>query len=363
MTRSDIHRDVMLRHLGVKYYESLHGRATAADVSRAVVSVGDRTLEQSGERAATDASVTAGPHARGGKHHHGRWHHRVGDVMTTPVVTADRLTPYKAIAVLLAEHKISAVPVLVLGRHVAGVVSEADLLSVQDRRAREAQLDSGGHLHWHAGDKKHWGLTAGELMTSPAITIHPDATLPAAARLMNSRHIKRLPVVEAGTVIGGGVGGKLIGIVSRCDLLSVFLRPDEDIAREAREMLSQIVLADPASVTARVRNGVVTLAGQLGSAEQHDLIRIAVRLTWDIDGVVDVVNKLGAVQPTTPSVPAPSLPSSDKLPKPEEFVASAYDFAGQLLTSQRKFAENVLEAGRPLLGAREGPAAEKGDTK
>ncbi len=370
MTRSDIHRDAMIRHLGVTYYESLHGRATAADVSRALDSVEGHTLEHSRERAAPAASVTAGPHARGeGKQHHLRWQHRVIDVMTTPVVTADRKTPYKEIAVLMAEHKISAVPVLVLGRHVAGVVSEADLLSVQDRRAREAQLESGGRLHRHAGDRKHWGLTAGELMTSPAITIHPDATLPAAARLMNSRHLKRLPVVDAGTLIGGGVGGKLIGIVSRCDLLSVFLRPDEDIAREAREMLSQIVLADPASVTARVRNGIVTLAGQLGSAEQHDLIRIAVRLTWDIDGVVDVVNKLGAVQPTTPSVPAPGLPSSDKLPKPEEFVASAYDFAGQLLTSQRKFAENVLEAARPLLGAeegpadKEGPAAKKGDTK
>ena len=287
MTRSDIHRDVMLRHLGVKYYESLHGRATAADVSRAVVSVGDRTLEQSGERAATDASVTAGPHARGGKHHHGRWHHRVGDVMTTPVVTADRLTPYKAIAVLLAEHKISAVPVLTLGRHVAGVVSEADLLSVQDRRAREAQLDSGGHLHWHAGDKKHWGLTAGELMTSPAITIHPDASLPAAARLMNSHHLKQLPVVDA--------DGTLAGFVSRRDLLSVFLRPDEDIAREVREMLAQILLADPGAVTVRVHNGIVTLTGDPDLGGQGDLIPVTVRLTWDIDGVVDVANKIGVI--------------------------------------------------------------------
>ena len=363
MTRSDIHRDAMLRRLGVTYYESLYGKATAADVSRALDSVAGHTPGRSEGRAATAASVTAGPHARGGgKQHHGRWHHRVRDVMTTSVVTVDRVTPYKEIAVLMAEHKISAVPVLVLGRHVGGVVSEADLLNVLDKRAREAQLESGGLLHRHAGDKKHWGLTAGELMTSPAITIHPDATLPGAARLMNSRHLKRLPVVEAGTVFGGGVGGKLIGIVSRCDLLSVFLRPDEDIAREVREMLTQILLADPVSVTVRVRNGVVTLAGQLGSAERHDLIRVAARLTWDIDGVVDVVNKLGAVQPITPSIPAPGLPYSDTLPKPEEVVASAYDFAEQLLTSQRKFAEDVIEATRPLLGAKEGPAAKEDDT-
>jgi CBS domain-containing protein len=306
MTRSDIHRDAVLRRLGVTYYESLHGAATAADVSRALDSVRDTTWEHSGTRA---AAWTAGPHARGaGKQHHGRWHHRVGDVMTTSVVTADRRTPFKEIAVRMAEHKISAVPVLVLGRHVAGVVSESDLLSVQDKHAREAQLESGGRLHWHTGDKRHLGLTAGELMTTPAITIHPDATLPAAARLMNSRDLKLLPVVEADTAIGGGIGGKLIGIVSRRDLLSVFLRPDEDIAREVREMLTQILIADPASVTVAVRNGVVTLAGQPGFAEQHDLIRVAARLTWDVDGVVDVVNKLGTAQPVTP----PSQPHSAK---------------------------------------------------
>ncbi|MGA3153026.1 MAG: CBS domain-containing protein [Streptosporangiaceae bacterium] len=362
MARSDIHRDAMLRHLGVTYYESLHGSATAADVSRAVNSVEDHAWQHSGDRPAAAASSTAAAHGRcEGKQHHGRWHSRIGDVMTTNVVTVERRTPYKEIAAVMAQHGISGVPVLVLGRHVAGLVSEADLLSVQDQRAREAQLDSGSHhLHWHAGDKKHWGLTAGELMTSPAITIHPDATLPAAARLMNSRHLKRLPVVEPGTVFGGGVGGRLIGIVSRCDLLSVFLRPDEDIAREVREMLSQILLADPASVTVRVRGGVVTLAGQLGSAEQHDLIKVAARLTWDIDGVVDVVNKLSAVESSTQSVQAPGLRYSGAPATPADMVASAYDFAGQLLASQRKFAQNVIEATMPVLGGRQGPAPPEG---
>ena len=238
------------------------------------------------------------------------------------------------------------------------MVSEADLLSVLDERARAAQPGSGGRLHWHAGDKKHPGLTAGELMTSPAVTIHPDATLPAAARLINSRRVKRLPVVDSG---GGVFGGNLIGIVSRCDLLSVFLRPDEDIAWEVRRMLTEILLADPASVTVQVRNGIVTLAGQLGSAEQHDLIRIAVRLTWAIDGVVNVVNKLGTS--ITPSIPAPGLPYSDMLPSPEEVVASAYDFTEQLLTSQRKFAETMVEATRPLLGIKQDAAAKEDDTK
>jgi len=347
MTRNDMHRDAMLRRLGVTYYESLYGKATPADVSRALHSVKEHAREP------TATATSAGPHAHGEqKQHHGRWHQRVMDVMTTSVVTVDQRTPYKKIAVLLAEHKISAVPVLILGRHVTGVVSEADLLRVLDKHAREAQLESGGGLlHRHADDAKHQGLTAGELMTSPAITIHPDATLPAAARLMNSRHIKRLPVIEGG---GIGLGGNLVGIVSRSDLLSVFLRPDEDIAREVREMLTQILLADPAGVTVRVRNGVVTLAGHLGS-ERHDLIRIAVRLTWDIDGVVDVVNKLDTVQPSTA---APEPPGSSALPEPEEYMASAYDFAEQLLASQRKFAEKVIEATKPLFGAKAGAAAD-----
>ena len=352
MTRSDMHRDAMLHHLGAASYESPSGRTTAVG----------RTSQRSAEQTATAPSLTAGPHARGGgKQHYGRWHQRVRDVMTASVVTADLMTPYKEIAALMAKHKISAVPVLTLGRHVAGVVSEADLLSVLDQRARAAQLEPGDRLHRHADDKKHSALTAGELMTSPAVTIHPDATLLAAARLMNSRHLKRLPVVDSGTVFGGGVGGNLIGIVSRCDLMSAFLRPDEDIAWEIREMLSEILLADPARITVQVRNGIVTLAGQLGSAEHHDLIPIAVRLTWNIDGVVDVVNKLGAS--ITPSIPAPSLPYSDTLLNPQEFVASAYDFTEQLLASQRKFAEQMVEATKPLFGIKQDAAAKEDDTK
>jgi CBS domain-containing protein len=283
--------------------------------------------------------------------------------MTTSVVTVDPMTPYKEITVLMAEHNISAVPVLMLGRHVAGVVSEADLLRVLEKHARAAQLESDGRLRQHAGDKKHLDLTAGELMTSPAVTIHPDATLPTAARLMNSSHVKRLPVVDSGTVFGGGVGGNLIGIVSRCDLLSVFLRPDEDIAGEVHEMLTQIPLADPAGTTVRVHNGIVTLAGHLGSAEPSDLIRIAVRLTWDIDGVVSVVNRLSPIESATPSAPAPSLPVNDTLPTPEEIVASTYDFTEQLLTSQRNFAENLIQAIKPVLGIKEGPGTKEGDAE
>ena len=363
MPRRDVHRDALAHELGATHYKSAHDKAAAAGLAES------HPPERGVHRHAGSE----------GRQHHGRWQQRVRDVMTTPVVTVELRTPYKRIAALLAQHQISAVPVLVLGRHVAGVVSEADLLSAQERRLREAQLESGGHFRRHADVKKHWGLTAGELMTSPAITTHPDAPLPTAARLMNSRHIKRLPVVEAGTMFGSGVGGRLIGIVSRCDLLGVFLRPDEDIAGDVREMLAQLPQADPGGVTVAVRNGIVTMAGSLGSAEEHDLIRVAGRLTWDIDGVVDVVNNFGITQPETPSTlrhgEIPLKPDEfldmlvrpeelvNMLAKPGEFIASAYDFAEQLLTSQVEYTERMTQAIKPLLGGTKGAAAKEEDTK
>ena len=357
MTRSDVHRDGLARELGATQYESARGKTTAAG----------------------DAEGHPQQHARArGAEHRGPWPRRVGDVMTRSVVTIDRRTPYKRIASMLAEHRISAVPVLVLGRHVAGVVSEADLLSAQERRLHEAQIEPGGRFRRHAGATTHWGLTAAELMTSPAVTIHPDAPLPAASRLMSSKHLKRLPVVEAGTAFGGGVGGKLIGIVSRCDLLSVCLRPDEDIAGDVREMLAELPQAHPGGgIAVTVHNGVVTLTGLVGPAEEHDLIRVAGRLTWGIDGVLDVVNHLGATEPVTAAAPgqhdAQLKPEEflailtkpeelvGMLAKPGEFIASAYDFAERMLTSQRKFAEGMVEATMPVLGGADSAAANEDD--
>jgi CBS domain-containing protein len=287
----DTYLDAMLRHLGAAYYESLHGRASAADVARARTAIEQRLSE------APDATEIFDGKKRGGTppnlaHHHGRWHSTVRDVMTTQVVTVDRITTYKEIAELLAEHKISAVPVLTMGRHVAGVVSEADLLAAEDLQARKALTGRGEHLPWsRGGGKQHPPLTAEELMTSPAVTIHPDAPIPRTASVMLSHHVKRLPVVDP--------EGKLLGIVSRRDLLTVFLRPDEQIASEVRELLAEILFADPAAVSVGVHEGVVVLSAQPAAADQHELMAVAIRLIWDIDGVVDVVEKL--VSPSSAS--------------------------------------------------------------
>ena len=274
MARTDIHLDAMLRHLGAAYYESLHGRATRSDVNRALDTVEEHLNEQA-------------PPARTSPAHHGegtrqrRWARRVSDVMTTSVVTVDRITSYQEIDRLLTERKISGVPVLTMGRQVAGIVSEADLLAAEDETAR---LASAIGRRWRLRKQPHVNLTADALMTAPAITVGPDATIPAAARLMNTHHVRRLPVVDE--------DGKLVGIVSRRDLLSVFLRRDDELP-----------LADPKNVIVAVRHGVVTLAGAMRPEpdQEQPLIPLALRLIWDIDGVVDVANKLADAKAPKPA--------------------------------------------------------------
>ena len=126
------------------------------------------------------------------------------------------------------------------------------------------------------------GAIAAELMTTPAVTIGPDATVTEAARLLHRHGIKRLPVVDP--------AGPLLGIVSRADLLDVFLRSDAEIAQEVRQkVLVRAMWVNPDTVTVQVRDGIVTLSGQL---ERRSLIPIAVSLVYGIDGVVDVVDRL-----------------------------------------------------------------------
>jgi len=289
MARTDMYLDAMLRHLGAAYYESLHGRATRSDVARALDTVEEHLNEQPAGPARTSARPRLAPH--NGETRHRRWARRVSDVMTTSVVTVDRITSYQEIDRLLAEHRISGMPVLKMGREVVGVVSEADLLAAEDEVSRRARMASSSRRRRLFRKQRHVSLTAGTLMTSPAITVGPDATIPAAARLMNTHRVRRLPVVDE--------EGKLVGIVSRRDLLSVFLRPDADIIHDVRQVLDEVSLTDPKDVIVTVRHGVVTLTGTVQSqpGDGHDPVPLALQMIWDIDGVVDVVDRLGKATP------------------------------------------------------------------
>ena len=214
---------------------------------------------------------------------------RVRDVMTTDVLTVDQQAPFKQVAELLAEREVSALPVLDGDGRVVGIVSEADLLLKE-----QLPVGSGGGLfegrRRRADRAKAAADIAAELMTSPAVTVGPDATVAEAARLLHRHGVKRLPVVDP--------AGPLLGIVSRADLLKVFLRPDDEIAADVRqEVLVRSLWVDPDTVDVDVRDGVVTLGGRL---ERRSQTAIAVSLVHALDGVVDVVDELDFEVDDTP---------------------------------------------------------------
>ncbi|HUZ51432.1 MAG TPA: CBS domain-containing protein [Streptosporangiaceae bacterium] len=211
----------------------------------------------------------------------GRW--RVIDVMATDVVTADKNMPYKQVARLLAENDLSAIPVLSGGGRVLGVVSEADVLRREERSF--SRLGAGLPRRTHREREQAEALTASQLMTAPAITIHPDAPLGAAARLMNAHHVRRLPVVNP--------AGELIGIVSRRDLMSVFLRPDAEIAAEIADSLARMPGAEAMRIAVCIADGEVALTGELPHA---GMIAAAIKVASDVDGVVAVSSRLTASQ-------------------------------------------------------------------
>ncbi|GGS23261.1 hypothetical protein GCM10010269_72670 [Streptomyces humidus] len=219
-------------------------------------------------------------------------HRLVGDLMTTAVVSVRRDMIFKDIAQHLTEHDITAVPVVDDQGRPIGVVSEADLL-----RKQESQVDPGGHLaaaHLLPAERaKAQALTAEGLMTSPAVTARPQWSVVEAARAMARHHVKRLPVVDD--------AGRLAGIVSRGDLLHVFLRRDLTIREEiTTDVLTRTLGLDPGAVTAQVNDGRVTLRG---TVPQESLVPIAVRLSESVDGVVDVTHHLRAETDTSADTP------------------------------------------------------------
>ncbi|MGW5666141.1 CBS domain-containing protein [Streptomyces sp. NPDC003758] len=201
--------------------------------------------------------------------------HIVSDVMTMAVVAVGRDAPFRQIVRTMEQWKVSALPVLEGNGRVIGVVSEADVLAREEFRAGVPSL-SEPREHLSATAKAV--LTAGDLMSTPAITVHPDVTLAQAARIMAVKHIKRLPVVDD--------EGMLRGIVSRADLLKVFLRSDDDLREEVcRIVVAPLFPALAHTVHVDVRDGVVTLRGRIADSP---LISLAARLARAVEGVVDV---------------------------------------------------------------------------
>ncbi|MER7187386.1 CBS domain-containing protein [Streptomyces hyaluromycini] len=222
--------------------------------------------------------------------------HVVSDVMTHTVLALRHGAAFKDIVKAMQQWQVSAAPVLDDDGRVVGVVSEADLL-----RKEQARADAPGRPP-ESDRTKARAVTAEELMTVPAITVHPGATLPEAARTMARHGVKRLPVVDA--------DGLLRGVVSRADLLKVFLRDDEDIAEEIRREIVPHLFPDSAEpVRVRVRDGVVTLTGRVPDTA---LVPVASGWVRGVDGVVAVDCAL-AGPPRRPDLD-PDLPDPQSVP-------------------------------------------------
>ncbi|MFD5890647.1 CBS domain-containing protein [Streptomyces sp. NPDC060334] len=194
----------------------------------------------------------------------------VSDVMSHSAIAIGREASYKEIVELLHEWKVSALPVLEGEGRVVGVVSEADLLPKEEFRREEPvlpdQLDEAS---------KAGGVLAEDLMSSPAVTVHPGATIAEAARIMARKRVKRLPVVND--------VGMLEGVVSRSDLLKVFLRPDEELAEEIRAVIAE--LTPGTTLDFSVQDSVVMLRGPVRDRALVPLLARAIRA---VEGVVDV---------------------------------------------------------------------------
>jgi CBS domain-containing protein len=208
-------------------------------------------------------------------------HAYVRDVMTTPVVTVRPDTSCRELAAMFREHRVSGLPVTADDGTVVGVVSESDLVA----------LAAGRH---HRGHRAVGQATASDLMTHPAVTIGPDDLVRTAARVMQSHRVQRLPVV--------GRDGRLEGIVSRSDVLSVFRRSDEEIRREiTQDVIADGFFTDPARFTVTVHNGIVTLEGEPGSAVLG--VGIAGRVEH-LEGVVAVRDRFVYPARSVPSFPS-----------------------------------------------------------
>ncbi|WP_328863768.1 CBS domain-containing protein [Streptomyces virginiae] len=198
-------------------------------------------------------------------------HIKVGDLMTDEVVAVVSATSFKDVAKLLAQHDISGLPVVDDEDRVVGVVSETDLL-----------IRQGAPVAPRSEVSPLAEVTAGEVMSTPAVTVHAEETAADAARLMTRRSVERLPVVDEEE--------RLVGIVTRRDLLRLFLRPDAEIRRRViDDVLGDVLDVRADVVEVHVVDGVVALSGVVDRQSQ---VPVLVRLVEQLEGVVAVVSSV-----------------------------------------------------------------------
>ncbi|MFI0776582.1 CBS domain-containing protein [Streptomyces sp. NPDC021212] len=216
-------------------------------------------------------------------------HRKIGNVMTDEVVRVGHGATSDEVGALLRRHRIGGLPVVDEDDKVVGVITGTDLVG---RGGRADGADG--------ADGTDRAVPAGQLMSRPAVTVRPQDSIVDAARSMARHRVERLPVVDE--------EDRLIGIVTRRDLLGVFLRPDDEIRAEViDEVLVRSLWLRPQSVAVTVTDGVVRLEGEL---DRHSEIPIAVRMAGQVDGVVAVVDRLTyrVEDDSRPAAPAGGAP-------------------------------------------------------
>lgn len=232
---------------------------------------------------------------------------KVRDVMTHSVLSVRREAPLKEVALVLVDHRISGVPVVDVDGAVLGVVSEADLL-MKERgadavRHRPLARFLGESRESRSQLAKLAAVTAGEAMTAPAVTIESGRRISEAAALMIARRVNRLPVVD---------DGRLVGIVTRADLVRAYVRSDDELARTIRDdVLLRILWLDPSMFTVVVTDGVASISGRVERRSTAEMVEQAVSMvpgimdvhadvTWGLD---DSRGELSSVDPVFPLNP------------------------------------------------------------
>jgi CBS domain-containing protein len=208
---------------------------------------------------------------------------KVCDLMTSEVTTVTPTMSLRDAAALLVAKGISGVPVLNTADEVVGVLSEADIVvksggDVARSRLLGWLLDSNLDL-----DDKIRAESVGDAMTAPPVTISPKRPVHEAARLMVAESVNRLPVVDK---------HKLVGIVTRADIVRAFTRSDNELADEIRgDILPRTFWLEPGCVSVNVVDGHVTLRGEVETdADQELLPRFVAR----VPGVISIDADLSA---------------------------------------------------------------------
>ncbi|MBV8194682.1 MAG: CBS domain-containing protein [Candidatus Dormibacteraeota bacterium] len=202
----------------------------------------------------------------------------VADVMTETVITAAETATFHEMAELMERNGVSALPIVGLEGRVVGIVSEADLMPKEADPSERRFWQRPGR---EVDGNKAAGTTAGDVMTSPVVSVRPGENVGAAARRMLDEDVKRLPVLTG--------SGELLGIVSRRDVLRVFRRDDADIRRDIIDGVLPYWGLAPGMVEVSVAGGVVLLRGGM---ERRSDIDILVHVVEGLDGVVAVQSEL-----------------------------------------------------------------------